>query len=243
MISYTLNRYKNRLLEQIYKKNKDLKPAALKSLRTLDSINLKGSLTQTQYVVIDTELTGLDTKKDSILSIGALTMTGSIIMLGNYFYRIIDPLSCVNPETVVIHGITPSEASSCPTIDRILPEFIDYCRNKVIVGHCVSIDLEFINKEMKRLYGFGLTNPVVDTLKLYWWYKKRRLGYDAFFDDVGLTTSSLFEIARELGVPVQDIHTAISDAYITAQIFQRHLHFLMRKGVNTLSELIRIGRP
>ncbi len=242
MMSYTLARYKNKLLERFYK-DKHIKPEALRNLKTLESIDIKSKLIDTQYVVIDTELTGLEIKKDTILSIGAVNMSGGTILLGNYFYRVVDPLSCVNPNTVVIHGITPGEASECPTIDRILPEFIDFCKNKVIVGHCVSIDIDFINKEMKRLYGFTIQNPVIDTLKLYWWYKKKRLGYDAFADQSDLLTSSLFEIAKEFGVPVQEIHNAVSDAFITAQVFQRFMPILMRKGVVELSELIRIGKP
>ncbi len=240
MMAYTIARYRNRLLERIYQ-GRDIKPEALRNLKTLEGIDLYKGLLNADYVVIDTELTGLDLKRDSILSIGALKMSGTTISLGNYFYRVVDPLSCLNPSSVVIHGITPEEASGCPTIDRVMPEFVDYCKDRVVIGHCVSIDKGFINKEMRRLYGFGLQNPFVDTLKIYWWYKKKRLGYDAFTEEITLGTSSLYEIAKEFDIPVSEGHNALSDAFITAQIFQRLLPILTRSGVVGLSDLLRIA--
>ncbi len=240
MMTFTINRYRNRLLERLYQ-NREIKPEALRNLRTLEGIDLRKGLLNTDYVVIDTELTGLDLKRDSILSIGALWMSGSAISLGNYFYRVVDPSACLNPSSVIIHGITPGEASRCPTVDRVMPEFVDYCKDRVVIGHCVSIDKDFINKEMRRLYGFGLQNPFVDTLKIYWWYKRKRLGYDAFSEETTFGTSSLFEIANELDVPAREGHNALSDAFITAQIFQRLLPILIRKGITGLSDLLRIA--
>src|ERR1700690_3323657 len=74
------------------------------------------------YVVVDTELTGLNEKKDSIVSIGAVKMTGGKIGLGNTFYRLIHPETTLTAESVVIHEITPSDVSEKPSVDIVLSE-------------------------------------------------------------------------------------------------------------------------
>ncbi|MCX8069864.1 MAG: 3'-5' exonuclease [Thermodesulfovibrionales bacterium] len=242
-MSFIITKYKNKILQNLYK-NKELKPSVFKNLKILDEIDINCSINDASYAVIDTELTGLDSKTDCILSIGAVRMKGGSIYMGDYFYRIVDPSVCLRPDSVVIHGITPQEASECPSIDLILPEFIDFCKDKIIVGYCIAIDLEFINKEMKRLYGFNIQNPVIDLLKIYNIIKKRKIGYDAFVDEtLAMPTSNLFEIAREFDVPIQEGHNALSDAFITAQVFQQCLPALARRGINTVKDLIRISKP
>jgi DNA polymerase-3 subunit epsilon len=69
---------------------------------------------------MDTELTGLNERRDSIISIGAVRMTGAKIELGNSFHQLIKPESKFKPDSVVVHGITPSDVLEKPNIDAIL---------------------------------------------------------------------------------------------------------------------------
>ncbi|MFQ3574421.1 MAG: 3'-5' exonuclease [Thermodesulfovibrionales bacterium] len=241
MIAYSLRRIKNRILYGMFQK-RDIKPAVLKNLTVLDGIDFETPINKVNYAVVDTELTGLDEKKDSIISIGVVKMAGGSISLGDYFYRIIDPSVCPKRDSVVIHGITPQEISICPPLELILPEFIDFVKNRIIVGHFISIDLAFINKEMKRHYGFAFQNPSIDTIHLYWWLKKKSFSYDAYAQEYVQVESNLFDIAKGFGIPVTERHSAIGDAFITAQLFQRFLPQLQQKGVETLSDLIRVGK-
>lgn len=241
MIGHSLKRYKNKILQGIYQK-RGIRPSVLKNLAVLDEIDLKTPINKVDFAVVDTELTGLDEKKDSIISIGVVKMTGTKISLGDYFYRVLDPSVCPNRDSVVIHGITPQEISICPPLDLILPEFVDFIKNRIIVGHCISIDLAFINKEMQRLYGFNLQNPSVDTIHLYWWLKKKKSGYDAYVQESVQVESNLFDIAKEYEIPISEAHSAIGDAFITAQLFQIFLHKIKQRNVDNLSELLKIGK-
>ena len=107
------------------------------------------SLEDAAYVVIDTELTGLNGKKDSIVSIGAVRMNGGKIDLSNSFYRLVNPKTALTAKSVLIHEITPSDVMQKPDIDSVLSEFLDFCGEDIIVGFCVSIDMEFLNREAK----------------------------------------------------------------------------------------------
>jgi DNA polymerase-3 subunit epsilon len=194
------------------------------------------------YVVLDTELTGLNPKKDSIVSIGAVRMKGGRIDLGNIFYRLINPSSVMRHKSIVIHGITPSEVAEKPLIAGVLSEFMDFCGEDVIVGHFISLDMDFINREARRIYGAPLKNHVVDTCSVHEWIRFNDGDFSRHYG--GLAEElNLFSLAKKYSIPFSNAHNAINDAFVTAQLFQRFLSFLPRFGVKTLKDLLRIGKP
>lgn len=194
-----------------------------------------------RYVVIDTELTGLNERKDSIISIGAVRMSGMRIELGNTFHRLVKPVAGFKPESVVIHGITPSDVRSQPGIKPILSEFLQFCGDDIIVGHCVSIDLRFLGREMKRSLGGSMQNTAIDTFRVYEWLC-RKTAREGCFSAIP-RDASLYAIAKCFGITVRGAHDALIDAYITAQLFQRFFPVLLDTGVQQIADLIEIGNP
>lgn len=205
-------------------------------------VDLRTPMEAASYVVFDTELTGLKPRKDSIVSIGAVRIRGGRILLGDTYYRLVEPRTELTGKSVVIHGITPTEAAAWPGIERILPEFVQFCGDDILVGHMVSLDLEFVNREMKRLFGGPLRNPAIDTAALYGWITKREEKACAYFEACA-DDRSLVGLARRHGIAVDEAHDALSDAFITAQLFQRFMRGLPRFGIATLGDLLRIGKP
>jgi DNA polymerase-3 subunit epsilon len=193
------------------------------------------------FVVIDTELTGLDGKKDSIVSVGAVRMRGGRISLGDPFYRLIKPQAALTRESVIIHGITPSDLAEERDSAAVLAEFIGYCGTAVVVGHCVAIDVEFINRELKRVLGPRLPDRVLDTAELYAWMGKRQLLDRCFASPP--REPGLYRLARCLDIQVAEAHNALVDAFTSAQLFQRFLPLLSESGITTVGELLRIGDP
>lgn len=193
------------------------------------------------FVVIDTELTGLDERKDAIVSIGAIKMVGGTIQLDSTFYRLVNPDTEFTAESVIIHEITPSEVAKKPGIRHVLEEFLEFCGPDVVVGHCVSIDLAFINKEMKKRSGETMLNPVIDTSALYQWIQQRYSSERIF--PCSFSDSGLYEIAQHFGIPVNGAHNALMDAFITAQVLQRFLHMLFKRGIVRIGDLLRLGNP
>ena len=194
------------------------------------------------YVVFDTELTGLRLKNDSIVSIGAVKMVGGRIEIGQVFYRTVRPRTTLSGGSVVIHGITPTEAAESPDIDILLPELISFCGDSILVGHFVSIDIGFINKEMRRLHGADIRNPAVDTGNIYKWLQRHGAESCAFQGEAH-EDISLRALASKYGICVNGVHNALTDAFITAQIFQRFLSELRSRGIKKIGDLVRIGRP
>jgi DNA polymerase III subunit epsilon len=233
--------YKNKILRKI-SSQQDLHPSASKHLKSIEKINQNTLIQEAKYLVFDTELTGLSIKKDSIVSIGALKMHGGKIDLNETYYRVVDPRAKLTGQSVLIHGITPSEASECPKIEMLLPEFLDFCGNSIIVGHFVAIDLAFINKEMTKLFGFPLQNPAIDTRKVYQWIRKNEEQFCSYH--AGLSEKmDLLSLADKYAIPVNKAHHALDDAFVTAQLFQRFLTLTTKFGAHTVADLVSIGRP
>jgi DNA polymerase-3 subunit epsilon len=190
-----------------------------------------------KFVAIDTELTGLDNKRDRIISIGAVKMQGKRILAGDTFYEVVKPNTRLSGESVVIHGITPSELEEKPSIEHVLPNFMDYCGYHILVGFCPQIDVEFINKELEAQGDESVVNMVVDILAVYNWLSLRS---PARYKS---NPKNLYEIASGFEIPVKGAHNALADAYITAQVFQRMLHDLAGLGISYVDELCHISNP
>lgn len=210
--------------------------------RTADVADAATPVAEVDYVVFDTELTGLRPRSDSIVSIGALRMEGGRILVGSQFRRLVQPRTELTRSSVIIHGITPGDTRESPDIGSVLPEFESFCGAGILVGHAVSIDLDFLGAEAGRHGIPAIANPAVDTMALHRFLCRRTEDRCAFHDkEPG--PMDLYTLARERGIPVNRPHDALSDAYLTAQLFQQYLAVLPEHGVRTVGELLEIGQP
>ena len=198
-------------------------------------------LAQVTFTILDTELTGLDDRSDDIIAIGAVRMQGGRLAIGGTFHELVRPGAVLDRRSVVIHGITPAQLETMPPIAEVLPRFLVYLADTVLVGHCLGIDLAFLNRDARRLGGSPLGQAAVDTLSVYGWLRHRHPEHPAFQLPIpGLELSSL---AGAFGIPVEKAHSALGDAYVTAQLLQRFLPLLREAGVTHLDGLLRIGDP
>ena len=200
-----------------------------------------GSIEEARYLVIDTELTGLNGRKDSIVSIGAVRMKGGRIDLSDTFYRMINPETSLTAESVIIHEIMPSDVLLKPDIGAVLREFLDYCGSDILIGFCVSIDMEFLNREAKRLFGAPMGNRIIDIYPLFEWMLRK----GDFREKGGAALPhhyKLYDMAKYFEIEVNGAHNAMIDAFITAQIFQRLIPALSRAEIRDAEDLVRLTK-
>lgn len=209
---------------------------------TACGIDDKTLITECRYVVLDTELTGLEVKKDSIVSIGAVAMAGASIHLGETFYRLVSPETEMRGSSVVVHGIMPCDVADQPSIAQTMDELLAFCEGSVVVGHFLSLDLKFLNKEMKRISGREFPGPAVDTFRIHDWIRENDGAFGEHYNGM-VRDTDLFTMARRYHIQVSAAHNALMDAFVTAQLFQRFLSFLPSMGVRTVKDLLRIGKP
>jgi len=218
-------------------------PDWLKSQQDLKkSFDPKLSIGQVDFVAFDTELTGLDFKDDAIISIGAVKLRGATILPGKTFYRLVKPECELKRKSVVVHELTHSDLECAEDILDVVGDFVKFAGNAVFIGHFVHIDLNFVNKVLQQNFGVSLKNSAVDTATLHDWLYENDMHFARHYK--GMTTQSdLFSMARKYGVEGGKLHNAFSDAYITAQLFQRFVSFLPECGVKTLKDLLKVARP
>jgi DNA polymerase-3 subunit epsilon len=204
-------------------------------------VDAKIEIDRCPYVVFDMEMTGLNLKKDFIVSIGGVKMTGGKIHASEKFYTLVKPPVNLEKENVVIHRITPDELVDQAPIDEVLPRFLEFIKDSVLVGHYVHFDLGFLNKFMKQIYGKKLKNPAMDTHNLHEWLLQNDSGFRQHYRG-GSVKTDLFSLAKRYNIEVNEAHNALIDSYITAQLFQRFIHFYRGNDIFTLKSLMSIGR-
>jgi len=208
--------------------------------KVLSRIDKEMPIEDAGYVVVDTELTGLNEKKDSIVSIGAVKMNGGRIDLSDTFYRLLNPETSLTAESVIIHEITPDEVAEKPDIRTGLAEFLSFCNDDIIVGFCVNIDMEFLNREAKRILGHKIQNPVLDIFPMFEWVRSNKAARGG--EEINMPVHyKLYDIAKYYGIEVNGAHNAMIDAFITAQIFQRFIPILLEAGISSVGDVLRLS--
>ena len=218
-------------------------PEWLKGQKDLKKrIDAKRSINEVDFVAFDTELTGLNFKQDSIISIGAVKLHGTTILPSKTFYRLVKPECELKHKSVVVHELTDSDLECADDRLDVIADFIDFVGDSVLMGHFVHIDLNFVNKPLQEKFGVSLNNSALDTSTLHDWLYDNDSRFARHYH--GMTMKSdLFSMAKKYGVDGGKSHNAFSDAYITAQLFQRFAPFLPGCGVKTLKELLKVARP
>lgn len=185
-----------------------------------------------RFVVLDCETTGLDPRRDRIVSIGAVAVTGGEIDLGDTFEALLRVLH--NTAATLVHGITRDETREGIGEDEALAGLLRYLQDGVIVGHHIGHDLAMIDAALERQGAPGLLNRRLDTGEL-----ALLLEADgALTGRQPLQDLSLDGLCRYFDIVPYDRHTAPGDAFLTAQILLRMLRLAARHGRPTLADLL-----
>ncbi len=175
------------------------------------------------YVVFDIETTGLSKEKEAITEIGAVKVANGKII--DRFSTFVHPKRPISAEITKLTGITDEMVADAPTIEKILPSFLDFCKDAVLVAHNASFDTGFIRVAMEQT-GLGeLYHTIVDTLEL-----SRTLLPE-------LSKHKLDIICEHLGVVLRGHHRAVNDAEATAEVFLKFLDMLAERKIFTLDEI------
>lgn len=158
-----------------------------------------------EYVVFDLETTGFSSKNDKIIEIGAVKLKDGEII--DSFSAFVDPKIIIPYKITELTSITQSMVDGKPTIDEVLPKFMDFVGDAVLVAHNAAFDVGFIKKNLADL-GETLKNPVMDTVPL-----ARYLYPD-------LKKVKLNLVAKHLGISLENHHRAVDDAKATAEILK-----------------------
>ncbi|MBZ9730928.1 3'-5' exonuclease [Salegentibacter sp. JZCK2] len=217
----------------LFKKKPDNLPEFWHDYEVKFQEKLPKEIEETRFVVLDTETTGFDLKKDRMLSIGAVAINNKSIDIADGFEEYISQ-ETFNPKTVKIHGIIQNERIKTLSEEEAVKAFLEYIGNSVLVAHHAGFDLGMINEALTRMGLPKLKNKVLDTVNLY-------RGTRIISNLINREKSySLDEIAETYNIDIRDRHTAAGDAFITAIAFLTILGKLNTDGKLNLKKLFRV---
>ena len=175
-----------------------------------------------KYVVFDLETTGFSNRNDAITEIGAIKVENGEIV--EEFSQLINPERPIPEKIQKLTGITNEMVLDKPTISEVLPKFLDFCKDSILVAHNSDFDTGFVREkasENNLLYDFD----AIDTVIL-----SRLLMPD-------LKNHKLNTIAKELNVSLENHHRAVDDATATAQIFLTFISKLKAMDIDNFNEI------
>ncbi len=185
----------------------------------------KQSIKDTVFTVFDVETTGLFPQMgDRICEIAALKIKqGQVI---DQFYSLVNPLKNMPVEAYNIHHISQEMVKDAPSSAKVLPKFLSFVEGTCLCGYNVGFDIGFLESEL------GLINltlddklPVVDVLKI-----ARRL-----FPD--LTSHSLLNFSRAMGIAANQKHRAMDDVELTIKVFSMLIKNLENNNLTNFEDM------
>ncbi|ACM92591.1 exonuclease [Nautilia profundicola AmH] len=165
-----------------------------------------------EVVVVDTETTGLDRKKDEIISIGAVIVKNNRVLLSRKFHIFVKPSKELSIESIKIHKITPDMLKNALEPETAIKMFLNFIKNRPLVGYYLEFDVAMLNKLTKRYLGIKLPNRQIEVSAVYY---DKKIGLipqkhiDLRFDS----------IMKDLNLPIIGKHDALNDAIMTALMY------------------------
>jgi len=186
---------------------------------------LLADLADLEYVVFDTETTGLQISQgDKVVSISAVRIRRGRVQNADIFHTLVNPGRSIPPASVAFHHIEDHMVIDAPSMSEVYPQFVKFAGDSVLVAHNAAFDKMCLDMAAAEAGLPQVDNPILDTLFLSYGLHKGTEGH------------SLDAMAERMGVAIEGRHTSMGDARATAQVFLGLLTLLPGRGVRTLAE-------
>ncbi len=186
-------------------------------------------LATTAFVVVDLETTGAGPDA-TITEVGAVRVQSGEVV--GEFQTLVNPCTHIPPLIQVLTGITDAMVADAPRLDQVVPPFLEFARDAVLVAHNAGFDVGFL-KRACAAQGLAWPGfPVVDTVGLARGVLMR--------DEV--PNVKLATLARHFRSPEAPNHRALTDARATVHVLHGLLERIGNLGVHTLEDLLEFTR-
>src|SRR5512133_307318 len=173
-------------------------------------------------VALDIETTGLDSRSDTIIEIGAVRFSGSRVE--GEWTTLINPGRPIPSFITQLTGISNEMVRNAPPIKGVIQDLADFVGDAPVLGHNVRFDLSFLQQQH-----ILLDNDVLDTYELA---------------SVLLPTASRYNLGalgQRLGVMLPATHRALDDARVTHGIYARMYEMALELPTGLVAEFVRLS--
>lgn len=187
-------------------------------------------LNEVDFVVVDIEATGAKLPPNRIIELGAYRIRGRQIV--DSFHTLVNPEISIPRFVITLTGITNEMVKPAPLFSEVVPRWLEFLEDAVLIAHNAPFDTNFLNHEIARVYpGHRMMNTNLCTVTL----SRHALP--------GLTNYRLETIADYFSIAISARHRAGSDARATAEIFLHLLDRLEEQGITDLAAAQSIQPP
>src|SRR5436309_1402818 len=174
-------------------------------------------LEEAEFVVFDLETTGLSAARSQICEVGAVRVRA--LELVDSFESLVNPGVALPDPVARLTGLRERELRSAPPAAEVLPDFLIFAADTLLVAHNARFDQSFLERQLLLLHGRRLSEPTLCTAAL-----ARRL-LEGRLRRVGLAS-----LANFFGVPTTPCHRALPDAEATAQVLVHLIGLAQERG-------------
>ncbi len=186
-------------------------------------------LEEVEFVIFDTETTGLDfTRSDRIVEIAGIRFKGKEKIAT--FHALVNPQKPISAGAFQVNQISPEMLEGAPKMDTVLPGFLEFIQGSCLCSYNAPFDLGFLNQEIKLSENRPLPKDmaIIDILLM----AKRLLP--------SLNRYALWFVADKLGVKIEQKHRALSDVELTWEVFNRLKEILTQKGIIDFNNFLNL---
>lgn len=198
----------------------------------VDYATLDTSWDAVSFLAVDLETTGLDPRRDHIVSLGWVPVERGVVKLDEAAHHLVRPPGAISEASAVLHGILEDHVSDAPDLRDVMPLFLTALSGRVPLAHHAVIEQGFLNTACRAFYQAPLVVPYVDTLAL-----ERRT-----WDRRGLVAKSgemrLNACRDRYGLPRYKAHNALMDALAAAELLLAQIAHMDEHAKLRLEDLL-----
>jgi DNA polymerase-3 subunit epsilon len=164
------------------------------------------TLKDTVFIAFDFETTGLYPGRDRIVEFGAVKFRGTEEI--DKFEALVNPGMEIHPDAAKVSGIDNEMVKDKPALESVIPQFVEFLKDAVLIAHNAEFDYKFLAKQLERQDLGELKNTVLDTIPI------ARAALN------GQKSYALQKLAEYLGIRVDAAHRALDDSRVCMELFQ-----------------------
>ncbi len=199
------------------------------------------------FIAFDTETTGLEPERDRIVEIGAIKFDYRGII--SRFSVLMNPGFPMPKEASNVNGITDDQLKGKPPPEAILPDFLRFIDNGIVIAHNAPFDISFVNEELRKAWEKWKQSEEDYTQSLFmdniqqqknssplWQPPYKALPHKIVDTRIlakevlpPLPRYGLQDLASYFGIEIQQAHRALDDARVCMEVFLKCIEYQPQK--------------
>ena len=176
-----------------------------------------------EWVSLDCETTGLNTRSDEIIAISAVRIQGDRILTSQRLELLVRPEGAVPADSIRVHRLRGQDVAGGLPAHEAVQQLLHFIGSRPLVGYYLEFDVAMLNRVLFPMLGVRLPQPQIEVSALYYDYKFRQLDAHQKDRSIDLRFATLM---HDLDLPEREAHNALNDAVMAALAFTKLRHLL-----------------